>query len=65
MIFLNNELLIFIPVAALVAGLLVLVNWRRRKAMQAQFGDWDLPSQTSNPLSRNRIQRAGRRFGHG
>lgn len=55
MIFLNNELLIFIPVAALVAGLLVFVNWRRRKAMQAQFGDWDLLSQTSNPLSRNRF----------
>jgi Mg-chelatase subunit ChlD len=54
MIFLNNELLIFIPVAALLAGLLVFVNWRRRKAMQAHFGDWDLLSQTSNPLSRNR-----------
>lgn len=55
MFFLNQELLFFAPVAAILAGVLVFMNWRRRKAMQAQFGDWDLLSQTSKPLSGTRF----------
>ncbi len=51
MFFLNQELLFQAPVAAILAGVLVFANWRRRKAMQAQFGDRDLISQTSKPLS--------------
>jgi Ca-activated chloride channel homolog len=54
MIFLNSQLLYLMPVAALMAGLLVFVNWRRRQALHRAFGDWDLLSQTSQPLPASR-----------
>jgi len=54
MYYLNPQLLIYIPVAALLAGLLVWLNFRRRKAMHGHFGDWELLSQTSEPLPASR-----------
>lgn len=54
MYYLNSQLLYLIPVAALVAGFLVFVNWRRRLYVQRAFGQWDLLSQTSRPLSAKR-----------
>lgn len=51
MYFLNSQLLYFMPVAAILAGLLVFINWRRKQALHRAFGEWDLLSQTSKPLS--------------
>lgn len=54
MYFLNSQLLYFMPVAAILAGLLVFVNWKRKQALHRAFGDWDLLSQTSAPLPGSR-----------
>jgi len=54
MFYLNAQLLYFVPVAALLAVLLVLANYWRKRTMQKAYGDWDLLSQTSKPLSRGR-----------
>lgn len=54
MYFLNSQLLYFMPVAAILAGLLVWLNWRRKQALHRAFGEWDLLSQTSAPLPASR-----------
>ncbi len=54
MYYLNPELAKFIPVAALVVPLLVWLNYRRKKALQEEFGNRTLLSGTSKPLSRAR-----------
>jgi Mg-chelatase subunit ChlD len=54
MFYLNAQLLYFVPVAATLAVLLVLANYWRKRAMQKAYGDGDLLSQTSKPLSRGR-----------
>ncbi|MDZ4838311.1 MAG: VWA domain-containing protein [Candidatus Melainabacteria bacterium] len=54
MYFLNSQMLYLMPVAAILAGLLVFVNWRRRQALHRAFGQWDLLSQTSQPLPGSR-----------
>lgn len=54
MFYLNAQLLYFVPAAALVAVLLVLANYLRKRTMQKAYGDWDLLSQTSKPLSPGR-----------
>jgi len=54
MFYLNAQLLYYVPVAALLAALLVLANYRRKMTMQKAYGQGDLLSQTSKPLSRGR-----------
>lgn len=54
MYFLNSQLLYFMPVAAILAGLLVFVNWKRKQALHRAFGEWDLLSETSAPLPASR-----------
>lgn len=59
MFYLNAQLLYFVPVAALLAMLLVLVNYRRRRTMQKAYGEDRLLSETSKPLPASRyISRA-------
>jgi Mg-chelatase subunit ChlD len=54
MFYLNAQALYFVPVAALLAVLLVVANYLRKRTMQKAYGQWDLLSQTSKPLSRGR-----------
>jgi von Willebrand factor type A domain len=54
MFYLNAHLLYFVPVAALLAGLLVFVNYRRKRAMQLAYGDAELLAESSKPLGRGR-----------
>jgi Mg-chelatase subunit ChlD len=54
MFYTNAQLLYFVPVAALLAVLLVLGNYLRKKAMHKAYGDSDLLSESSKPLTRGR-----------
>lgn len=54
MFYLNAQLLYFVPVAALLAMLLVLVNYRRRRTMQKAYGEDRLLAETSKPLPASR-----------
>lgn len=54
MYYLNPVLLYWAPVAALVACLLVFINYRRKRALHKAYGEWRLLSQVSKPLSTSR-----------
>lgn len=54
MFYLNAQLLYFVPVAALLAMLLVLVNYKRKRTMQKAYGEDRLLAETSKPLPPSR-----------
>lgn len=54
MYYLNGQLLYLVPVAALLAAVLVFANYRRTIAARRAFGEWRLLSSTSNPLAVSR-----------
>lgn len=51
MFYLNPMLLYLAPVAALVAAALVMLDYVRKKGLQNVYGDWQLLSPNSEPLS--------------
>lgn len=54
MFYLNPQVLYAIPVAAILATLLVLFEYARALSVQRSFGDWRYISTTSQPISRPR-----------
>lgn len=54
MYYLNPALLYWAPVAALVACLLVFLNFKRKQALHKAYGEWRLLAEVSKPLSTSR-----------